>query len=148
MKISNKGISLIKRFEELRLKAYKCPAGVWTVGWGHTGEDVKKGMEISEEDAEKFLALDLIEPEEFLNELIDGGIELTQDQFDALCSFIFNIGINAFKESTMLKYIKVGYPKKAAEEFDRWVYAKKKKLPGLIRRRAAEKKLFLRKESN
>jgi len=62
------------------LKAYKCPAGVWTVGWGHTGEDVKKGMEISEEDAEKFLALDLIEPEEFLNELIDGGIELTQDQ--------------------------------------------------------------------
>ena len=86
MKTSPKGIALIKEFEGLRLKAYKCPGGVWTIGYGHTA-GVKSGMVITEAQAEEYLKADLIVFERYLNGL---GLALNQNQFDALVSFIYN----------------------------------------------------------
>ena len=101
MKISQKGIDLIKKFEGFKLQAYLCPAGVWTIGVGHT-KGVKKGMVITQQQAEMFLKDDITPIEGALNYL---GINFTQGQFDALCSWIFNIGMGSFNTSTMRKYI-------------------------------------------
>ena len=101
MKISQKGIDLIKKFEGCKLQAYLCPAGVWTIGVGHT-KGVKKGMVITQRQAETFLKDDIKPVETLLNGM---GINYTQGQFDALTSWIFNLGQGNFKSSTMYKYI-------------------------------------------
>ena len=140
MNISNNGIELIKQFEGLRLEVYQCTAGVWTIGWGHTS-GVKQGDKITTEQALDFLRSDLEKFENVINNLVT--VELNQNQYDALVSFVFNIGINAFKQSTMLKFLNAGHFSLAAGQFDRWVKCNGITLEGLVKRRKAEKELFL-----
>jgi lysozyme len=145
MKISQQGLDLIKKFEGLRLKAYRCPAGVWTIGYGST-VGVVGGQEITEEEAEALLKDDVFQTELYVDSIIK--MPLSQEQFDALVSFIFNIGIGAFRYSTMLKKLNKGDDLGAANEFLKWnkatVNGVKKPLAGLTKRRIMEKELFLR----
>ena len=139
MKASPKGIALIKEFEGLRLKAYKCPGGVWSIGYGHTA-GVKSGMVITEAQAEEYLKADLIAFERYLNGL---GLALNQNQFDALVSFIYNVGTGNFSNSTLLRKVRANPQENSImDEFLRWVYSKGRVLPGLQRRRLAEMKLY------
>ena len=139
MKTSPKGIALIKEFEGLRLKAYKCPGGVWTIGYGHTA-GVKPGMVISEAQAEEYLKADLIAFEKYLNSL---GLAINQNQFDALISFIYNVGTGNFSRSTLLRKVRANpQDNSIMDEFLKWVYSKGRVLPGLQRRRLAEMKLY------
>lgn len=139
MKTSPKGIALIKEFEGLRLKAYKCPGGVWTIGYGHT-DGVRPGMVISERQAEDFLKAELIAFEKYLNDL---RLAINQNQFDALISFIYNVGTDNFSSSTLLRKVKANpLDNSIMDEFLRWVYSKGRVLPGLQRRRLAEMKLY------
>ena len=139
MNTSPKGIALIKEFEGLRLKAYQCPGGVWTIGYGHTA-GVKPGMVITKAQAEEYLKADLIAFERYLNGL---GLALNQNQFDALISFIYNVGTGNFSNSTLLRKVRANpQDDSIMDEFLRWVYSKGRVLPGLQRRRLAEMKLY------
>lgn len=140
MNVSETGIELIKKFEGCILKAYKCPAGVWTIGYGHTA-GVKEGQTITKKEAEALLKHDLITFETHVSNLIT--VVINQNQFDALVSFCYNLGPGNLKSSTLLKLINAKNFNGAAEQFDHWVYAGGKKLNGLVKRRAAEKALFL-----
>ena len=145
MNISETGIELIKKFEGCVLKAYKCPAGVWTIGYGHTA-GVKKGQTITKTEAENYLKQDLNKYELTVNNLVN--VPLNQNQFDALVSFCYNLGAGNLKSSTLLKLLNKEDYIGAAEQFDRWVYAGGKKLSGLVKRRAAEKELFKKNINN
>lgn len=135
MKASYILISKIKEFEGFRSQAYKCPAGVWTIGYGHTA-DVKPGDKISEAEAERLLRKDLIHYEAFVESL---DVSEKQEKFDALVDFAYNLGCAALEGSTLLKKIRACRPdKEIRAEFMRWVYSKKKKLPGLVTRRQWE----------
>ena len=150
MKTNESGITLIKSFEGLRLKAYKCPAGVWTIGYGST-EGVKPGMVITEEQAEALLKKDIELFEIGVEKVIDENITLTSNQFSALVSFSFNVGLENFKKSTLLKMINKGNKDELEaihSQFKRWVYANKKVLPGLVKRREAEFDLYSTPESS
>lgn len=137
---SQKGIDLIKSFEGCRLVAYQDSVGVWTIGYGHTS-GVYAGMTITEQQAEDFLRADLGTSESAVNRLVTYSIN--QNQFDALVSFTFNVGSGNFGGSTLLKKLNAGDTTGAADQFDVWVYAGGQVLEGLVRRRAAEKELFL-----
>lgn len=138
--ISQEGINLIKRWEGFRSNAYLCPANVWTIGYGHT-KTTKAGTCISHAEAEELLKQDLIGFENAVRQLVK--VDLTQNQFDSLVSFTFNVGINAFGKSTLLRRLNAKQYSSAANEFERWVYANKNKLPGLVKRRIEEKNIFL-----
>ena len=139
MRTSEKGIDLIKRHESLRLATYLCPAGVPTIGYGHT-HGVKMGDRITAEQAERLLIGDLIVAETEVNRY---GFDLTQNQFDALVSFVYNIGAGNFRSSTLLKRLKANpNDPDIANQFKRWVYGGGKVLPGLVRRRNDESKLY------
>lgn len=140
MNISETGIKLIKKFEGCALKAYKCPAGIWTIGYGHTS-GVKEGQTITQKEAEAFLKQDLLTFETHVSNLVT--VTINQNQFDALVSFCYNVGAGNLKSSTLLKLVNTKNFKAAAEQFDRWVYAGGKKLSGLVKRRSEEKVLFL-----
>ncbi len=140
MKPSKKCIDLVKKFEGCYLKAYKCPAKVWTIGYGHTG-DVTDGMKITQEQADILLANDMTEFSIKVSNLFKKDIQ--QCQFDAFVSFSFNVGIGAFSKSTLLKKFRAGDIEGAAKEFARWNKGGGKVLKGLVRRRAEEAKLFL-----
>ena len=129
----------VKQFEGRELKAYRCSAGVWTVGYGHTN-GVKEGDEISPAEAEQLLVDDLTAIADDLNRLVNVGV--TEGQYIALLSLAFNVGASAVKKSTLLFHLNHGRYDEAAEEFDRWIYAGGKPSEGLQRRRAAERKLF------
>ena len=142
MKTGEKGKKLIKSFESCKLKAYRCPAGVWTIGYGHT-KGVKEGMVISQEDAERFFEEDIKEFEKQLNSL---QLAINQNQYDALMSFIYNVGLARLAKSTLLKKVKANSEDKTIRnEFNKWVYSGAHKLPGLQRRRAAEADLYFSK---
>lgn len=140
MKTSQKGIDLIKKFEGCALRAYKCPAGVYTIGYGHTN-NVRPDDVITQKEAEDLLKIDLVRFENAVNAAV--RIALTQNRFDALVSFTYNVGINALQTSTLLKKINKGDYTGAAGQFLLWNKAGTKVLEGLVRRRAAEKDLFL-----
>ena len=143
MKTSPKGIALIKEFEGLRLRAYKCPGGVWTIGYGHTA-GVKAGMVITEAQAEDFLKEDLFSCENAVN---NQKLSINQNQFDALVSLIYNIGIGNFQKSTLLRKARVNpNDNSIMDEFLKWVYSKGRVLPGLQRRRIREMKLYFSNE--
>ena len=144
MQISNDGINLIKQFEGCVLSAYKCPAGVWTIGYGHT-KNVKQGMKITKEQATNLLKDDLKIYESYVNKYVK--VKLNQNQFDALVSFTFNCGGGALKSSTLLKKLNKGDYTGAANELLRWNKANGKVLAGLTRRRKAEKALFLKQSA-
>lgn len=139
MRTSRKGIEFIKAHEGLRLKAYQDAAGVWTIGYGHT-YNVKMGDRITEEQAERLLISDLIVAETEINRY---GFDLTQNQFDALVSFVYNVGAGNFRSSTLLKRIKENpnHPD-IQNQFKRWIYAGGRVLPGLVKRREEEAKLY------
>lgn len=146
MQLSNKGISLIKSFEGCKLEAYKCSGGKWTIGWGTTGEidgiQIKKGMKITQENADKLFLSKIKTYEDAVNKYATYN-KLNQNMYDALVSFTYNCGTNAFKNSTLLKLLNKGEILKAADQFDLWINAGGKPSNGLKRRRAEEKKLFL-----
>ncbi len=136
------GLELIKKFEGCKLKSYLCPAGVPTIGYGHT-YGVKLDRTISIQEAEVLLDHDYQEAEDDVLEVVT--VPLTDNQLGALTSFVFNLGKGNFGSSTLLKKINKGDFTGAANEFDRWIFSKGVKLNGLIARRAAEKELFLTK---
>lgn len=141
MKIGSKGLELIKQFEGLKLTSYLCPANVWTIGYGSTGPHVKEGMTITEQEAEDLLKEDINKFEECVNQAVE--VDLTQEEFDALVSFSFNVGCVAFMGSTLLRLLNAGNKQAAAQQFPRWNKAAGKVLAGLTRRREAEKALYL-----
>lgn len=139
MKTSEKGINLIKKFEGCKLTAYKCPAGIWTIGYGHT-RNVHKGEVITQQQADELLKQDLLVYEEGINVM---KLNINQNQFDSLVSFAFNLGLGALQKSTLLKRIKVNpNDPKIKDEFLRWSYAGGKQLKGLLLRRQAECDLY------
>lgn len=144
LKISENGKKMIKDFEGLGLEAYRCTSGVWTIGYGHTGGGrVCKGDFISKQTADELFEKDIKEFEDAVNRLVI--VPLTQNQFDAIVSFCFNIGYGdkGFGGSTMRRLLNSGDYKGAAEQFMRWVYSGGKISEGLRKRRAKEKKVFL-----
>lgn len=141
MKPSQDCVDLVKSFEGFQSKAYKCPAGVFTIGYGTT-ENVEAGDCVTEVEAEELLRNDLLDASKAVDELVD--VELSQSQYDALVSFIYNVGREAFRNSTLLKLINAENFPGAALQFQRWNKGGGKVLPGLTRRRAAERALFER----
>ncbi len=139
MRTSENGLALIRQAEGLRLRAYKCPAGVWTIGYGTTA-GVKEGLVITKERAEELLREDVKRFEDQVMRLVK--VRLTQGQFDALVSFTYNLGAANLGNSTLLRLLNAGDYKGAAAQFDRWTKAGGKELPGLVKRRAAERALF------
>ena len=135
-----KAKALIREFEGLRLEAYRCPAGVLTIGYGHT-EGVKEGEVITEAEAEQLLESDIDKAANQVKSVVT--VPLTDSQLDALIDFTFNLGIGNLKSSTLLKKLNAGDYIGAAEEFSKWIYSGKIILPGLVRRREIEKQLFL-----
>ncbi len=152
-RINAAGLAIIKEFEGLRLRAYLCPAGVWTIGWGHTGPDVHSGLVISEAKAEALLRGDLDHFESAVRRLAP---EATDNQFSAMVSFAFNVGadedadaiVEGLGDSTLLRKHNAGDYADAAAQFAKWdkarVNGKLQSLDGLKRRRAAEAALYLR----
>ena len=141
MKTSNVGIELIKKYEGCVLKAYKCPSGVWTIGYGHTN-GVKSGMQITKTQALDYLKQDLSTFEKVVTDYVK--VPLNQNQFDALVSFSFNCGSGALKTSTLLKKLYSCDYNGAANEFPKWNKSNGKVLNGLVKRREEEKELFIK----
>lgn len=132
-----KAIELIKEFEGLRLSAYKCEAGVWTIGWGHTS-GVKPGMTISAEHADELLRADV----ECVGRAL-AGLELTENRRAALISFGYNVGVSAMMRSTLIKLVaNDAADPRIATEFAKWKYAGGRVVNGLIRRRKREAQVY------
>ncbi|URO00941.1 lysozyme [Leclercia adecarboxylata] len=140
MKTSNNGIGFIRSHEGCVLTAYHDGGGVWTIGVGHT-KGVKEGQTITQDQADQFLADDLVPVETCINGHI--AVTLNQNQFDALASFIFNLGEFAFTGSTLLKKLNAGDYTGAANEFPKWDHDNGEVVQGLLNRRLDEKELFL-----
>lgn len=145
MKISQKGLDLIKKYEQgpgggVALEAYLCSGGKWTIGWGHT-KDVRFDQHATEAQCEQFLIEDVAEAEAIVNKGIHAP--LLQREFDALAVFAFNFGQPKFFSSTLRKKVNRMDYASAAEEFARWNKADGVVMKGLIARRADEKSLFL-----
>jgi lysozyme len=136
----DKGITLTKNFEGLRLTSYQDCAGVWTIGYGHTGTDVAPGRTISEFEAEALLRSDLAAAVACVNRAVK--VPIAQNQFDALVDFCFNAGRGSFLGSTLLRKVNAEDFEGAAVQFSLWVHAGGEVVPGLVRRRAAEAELF------
>ena len=143
MKTSDKGIEQIKSFEGFRSMPYQDVVGKWTVGSGHLmipGDGTVVGSPITMGQATELLRKDLHTAEEAVNSC---GVELTQNEFDALVSFTYNLGVGAFQRSTLLKLLKTGNKLSASGEFPKWSMAGGKEVPGILRRRHAEQDCFL-----
>lgn len=140
MRTSQKGIELLKRFEGFMPEAYRCPAGVLTIGYGHTS-GVREGDRVTEDEADRLLRADLMNAEEDVERLV--RVPLTQNQFDALVSFVYNVGMGSFFSSTLLKKIN-NDPNDPTipDEFRKWVKAAGETLPGLAMRREAEARMY------
>lgn len=152
MKTGSRGIALIKRFEQCRLKAYVATEkerqrNIWTIGWGKT-TGVREGDTCTQEQADEWFIDDLAKFEDGVNRLVT--VPLTQPQFDALVSFAYNVGLDidedtkaeGLGDSTLLKLVNAGEFDQASKEFMKWVYQDGVKLNGLVARREAEKTLF------
>ena len=146
--ISERGFDLIKKFEGLKLKAYKDSAGIWTIGYGTirypNGKPVRQGDTCTQAQANEYMKHDCRWVEATLDKHIKNA-RLNQNQFDALASFVYNVGENAFAKSTMLSLINKNNLTSAASQFDRWVNAGGRRIQGLVNRRNSEKALFLSK---
>ena len=143
MNTSEKGINLIKGYEQCRLYAYRDSVGVLTIGWGHI-KNVYAGQAITQQQADEFLKQDLAVVEKVIN---DTGLKLSQNQFDALVSWIYNLGAGALYKSTMYKYLKEGRNEiDVTDQLVKWHNAGGKPLLGLKRRRVSEANMFLGRE--
>ncbi|MBM2884524.1 muraminidase [Chromobacterium amazonense] len=141
MQTSSNGIQLIQQFEGLRLTAYQDSVGVWTIGYGHTGPDVRAGLSISDSQATQLLSQDLRRFEQGVSNLVK--VAINQNQFDALISFSYNLGLGNLQSSTLLRLLNQGDYRGASGQFPLWDKAGGKVLPGLQKRRQAEQALFL-----
>ena len=141
MQINQAGVDLIKAFERLKLTVYADAVGLPTCGYGHMDRNLRIGDRISLETAESLLHADLARFEAGVSDAL--ALQPTDNQFAALVAFAFNVGLHAFQGSTLLKKMNAGDPDGASEEFGRWAKAGGKTLLGLVRRRAAERALFL-----
>ncbi|WP_165465351.1 lysozyme [Enterobacter cloacae] len=139
MRTSERGKELIKSFEGLRLQSYQCLAGIWTIGYGHT-KNVSRGDVMTRETAEHYFNESILQKEQIVKKFV--MVSLNQQQFDALVSFVFNLGEGNFRRSTLLQKINQNDFAGASQEFKRWIYANGKQAPGLLRRRKAEEQLF------
>jgi lysozyme len=139
MKISKNGLDLIKHFEGCELEAYKCPAGVWTIGYGHIKTAVE-GMTITQHQADEMLIEEMNEYEGYINNSV--RVDLTQNQFDAMVSWVYNLGSGNLNASTLLKVLNSGDYAGVPEQMLRWNKAGGRVLEGLTRRRQAEADLF------
>jgi lysozyme len=140
MNTSQTGIDLIKSFEKCRLQSYQDSGGVWTIGWGTTGPDVVEGLDWTQLTADQRFADSLIDFENCVGEVV--LVYLNQDQFDALVCFVYNVGCEAFRESTLLRLLNEGNFEGAAQQFPKWDHVEGKESAGLLRRRLAEQALF------
>lgn len=140
MKLSQNGFELIKSFEGLSLTAYQDVVGVWTIGYGHT-QGVYAGMTITLEQANNFLKQDITNHLPGIYKYVT--VELNQNQFDALASFHFNLGVNILQGSTLLTYINSKNWQAAANEMKKYVNGNGSVIPGLVTRRQLETDLFL-----
>ncbi|WP_019221297.1 lysozyme [Bartonella senegalensis] len=143
-KISKEGLKIIKRWEGLHLHAYQDPVGLWTIGYGHTDQlgepPVQEGMQITVADAETLLQKDLAQFEKTVEEMVVQS--LNDEQFAALVSFCYNVGIEAFCNSTLLRKLNKGDFEAVPAELQKWTKVEGKRLQGLVHRRAAEAGLW------
>lgn len=138
--ITQEGLDFIQDVEGCKLYAYLDTGGVWTIGVGHTGPEVVKGLTCTMEQAMQWLKEDSEEAQEAIRQSVEGL--LTQNQFNALVSFVFNVGVDAFKKSTMLKLINKGNFDGASKEFTKWNKDNGKEILGLTKRRLLEQAIF------
>lgn len=144
MALRKSDIELIKRHEGCRLVAYRCPSNVLTIGYGHTGADVKEGMKITQAQADQLLAKDLQRFEKYVKDATK-GVDLNENQYAALVSFTYNVGPKNLNDSTLLKRIKANQnDPDIANQFKRWNKSGKTVLPGLVKRREEEAKLYFK----
>ena len=144
MNYSKNGLHLTEQFEGCKLNAYPDPAtngDPWTIGYGHTGAEVHKGMTITQEQAEELLMQDVKKAAATVNAKVT--TDITQEEFDALVDFVFNVGAGNFAGSTLLRKINAGDMEGAALEFEKWDMAAGKHMAGLLKRRHAEAEEFL-----
>jgi lysozyme len=145
MNMTKEGLALIKRYEGLRVAAYQDAAGVWTIGYGHTSmagaPDVRRGMTISDTEAEAIFARDVAEFANAVAKVVK--VELSPAQFSALVSFAYNVGIGGLKKSSVLAAINAGDFEAVPRRLNLWIKAGGRVLPGLVKRRAAEAALFM-----
>ena len=145
MEMSKNGLALLKSFEGCELTAYQDSVGVWTIGYGWTqpvnGKPVSKGMTITQDTADSLLCSGVVQYEKGVTGLVK--VAVNQNQFDALVDFAYNLGVKALEGSTLLKKLNAGDFTGAAAEFPKWNKAGGKVLPGLVKRREAERTLFL-----
>lgn len=140
MQISDAGLAHIKALEGYREVPYKDAGGVLTVGYGHTGKDVREGVNVSQEQAEALLRADCKTAEDAINKYVH--VVLNQHQFDALVSFAYNVGAKAFINSTLLTVVNSGHNDEVSYQLMRWVFVSGKRNKGLVNRRAAECRLY------
>lgn len=143
MQISFNGIKSLKELEGFRKDAYKDTGGVWTIGYGTimlNGKPVEQGMSITDPEAEVALQADLAWAQTAVNQLV--RVPLKQSMYDALVSFVYNVGMNAFSKSTMLRKLNLKDYAGASKEFSRWVYDNGKEIKGLVARRRIEQSMF------
>ena len=143
MQVSFNGIKALKEYEGFEANAYKDTGGVWTIGYGTirwNDRPVEQGMVITEKEAELALQADLAWAQTAVNKLVK--VPLKQNMFDALVSFVYNIGENAFSRSTMLQLLNSKQYDAAAKQFDRWKFDNGKEIKGLVIRRAKERRMF------
>jgi lysozyme len=138
---SKRGLALTESFESCLLKAYQDVRGVWTIGYGHTGNEVHPGLTVTQAQAESWLLEDIQVAVEAVNRLVT--VPLDQGEFDALCDFTFNLGQGSFAGSTLLRDINAGEFQKAADDLLEWDHASGKVIAGLLRRREEEEALFI-----
>lgn len=134
------GLALTEQFEGCELTAYQDQVGVWTIGYGHTGPDVVAGLTITQDQAQALLAKDVGSAAACVNDVVT--VQLSQEEFDALVDFVFNLGAGAFRGSTLLRVLNTGDFAAAAAQFDEWDRAGGAVVAGLLRRRQAETALF------
>ena len=139
--VSEAGVRLVQEFEGCRLDAYRCPAGIPTIGYGATGPDIRMGMVWTQEQADARLVEDLARFADGVERLVE--VDLSDNQFAAIVSFAFNVGLGALRDSTLLRKLNAGDYLGAADQLPRWNKGGGRVLPGLTRRRAAERDLFL-----
>lgn len=149
MNLSGEGLALIKRFEGFSAKPYLCPGGHWTIGYGHVLKSLSQtetSLSMTQSEAGSLLLQDVVTAEKAVRRLLP--VPLTQGQFDALVSFTYNLGAGALQRSTLRQKILRREHQQAVQEFQKWVFAGGRKVPGLVKRRAAEAFLYQNAEND
>lgn len=133
--------ALIHEFEGCKLKAYQDPGGIWTIGWGHVGPEVHQGLIWTQDQADEAMQADMIHKGVGVTSLINGS-PTTQNQFDALTDFAYNLGLGNLGSSTLLKMHRASQYAEVEQQFGRWIHQGSQVLEGLVKRRAAEAALY------